>query len=84
MTRVLKVVNLSNYDGEDFEIVQVSPQLDEPIHKTIAPGETTFVEGVHKDGALLFKPVESKKPEPFRDDEGRQKVPYMETGFKSL
>ena len=89
MTRILKVVNLSNWDNEDYEIIQVG-YGGKPTVETIKPGESVFVSDCFQSGGVLFKPVKRKdadgnpmEPEAFRDDDGRQLLPYMGLEFRN-
>lgn len=74
MTRVLKVVNLSNYDGEDYIV----------NGNYIKPGEAVFVFDQYKQGYVQFTPVEGGEtvPMPFRNEDGKQLVPDMQLSFK--
>ena len=54
MTRRLVLVNLSNWDGEDYE-VKVEGQR---AIKTLAPGHCIELENVHSDVGLVATPVE--------------------------
>ena len=87
MSRTLKVVNLSNWDGEDYEIT-VLDYNGKPVQTTIAPGESTYVPGCHDHGAVLFRPVDRRLPDGqlvdkiFQNPEGEQVTPYMDLGFK--
>ena len=77
MSRILKVVNLSNWDGEDYEVV-TQTSSGAICQETLKPGEEVSIMDAHLKGAVLFRPTESKEPELFKDDEGKQMVPKMD------
>ena len=74
MTRQLHLVNLSNYDGEDYEIITVH---EHGVEKgVIKPGDSSYVPSYSKS-TIVAIPRESKTPEPFIDDNGKQLLPKM-------
>lgn len=83
MTRQLKVVNLSNHDGEDFVVSGPhvgSIMLDSAgeASKLVMPAESADVQLYAGETGLRIKAVDTKPPEPFRDAYGRQLSPEME------
>ena len=87
MTRTLEVVNLSNWDGEDYEVV-ILDHAGNPQKRVIKPGESMTVLNAHESGGILYKPVQRRDPEthdaidtPFYED-GKQVFPHMDLSFK--
>ena len=82
MTRQLEIVNLSNWDGEDYEVVYLS-HTGKPCGVIIKPGESTGVVQAHEAGGILYKPVQRCDEEgkvinkPFEDENGKQTFPTM-------
>ena len=64
MTRQIEIVNMSNWDGEDYEVTQLNHD-GKPITETLKPCERTYLRDGYKSGGILIRPVESKTPEPF-------------------
>ena len=73
MTRRIELVNLSNGDGEDYVITRPGETT-----RILKPGESMNLYGqdVHIDQ------LDSKEPQPFRNEDGAQVVPYMDLGFR--
>lgn len=64
MTRKIAIVNMSNWDGEDYEVTQMGHD-GKPITETLKPCERTFLRNSHLSGCLMVNPVKSKTPKPF-------------------
>ena len=81
MTRRIDIVNLSNWDGEDYDVYDAVTS-----HRLarLKPGESLMLSTWSNDQAALpiVVPVTSKTPEPFVDDDGKQVFPTMELGFE--
>ena len=80
MTRTLQITNMSNHDGEDYEIT-MEVYKGELVKYTIQPGETIMVENAHVANMMFYKPFESKEPVPFRNEDGEQMSPWMNVGI---
>ena len=82
MTRQLALVNLSNWDGEDFEIV--GPVFTGTIygsnkHIMLKPGEYVNLNVPYEgEATFVMNATESKKPVPFiSEDKQKQLTPEM-------
>ena len=82
MTRQIAVVNLSNWDGEDYVVAQ-----EYRLKPTrLKPGES--IQFVPNDKPITAEPVQEAEPEPFRapmmTNGGQRKgqvLPHMKTWF---
>ena len=79
MTRQLEIVNLSNWDGEDYE-VSFWDEDREAETQTIKPGESAVIPCYSKVGKIRVTPTESQKPKPFKKS-GKQITPQMTLDF---
>ena len=77
MTRRLCIVNLGNWDGEDYEVVYGKGEK-----ATLKPGESIAVHAYNETATIAATPIESKEPEPFRNQDGVQVTPQMKVGFE--
>ena len=77
MTRSLRIVNTSNWDGEDFK-VRMRPKSLLPTEWSevcLKPGEMT---NCYSDWELQIEKIESKDPKPFYLN-GKQVFPRIKT-----
>lgn len=82
MTRRLDIVNLSNWDGEDYDVVTTKESKHDASEKvTLKPGESLSVYP-HQLAAIAVVPSQSKELEPFRDESGAQVTPQMKVEFQ--
>lgn len=82
MTRKLVLVNLSNYDGEDYDVVTRDHDGNEQ-RRPLKPGESVIVPEGHKAGFVHFEPTEGRKPpESFRGADGRQMFPTLKLSIE--
>ena len=87
MTRQIAMVNLSNWDGEDYEIVTMDYN-GLPIRSTVRPGETLYLDDVHDTGGVLYKPVQRRQEDgtvidkPFYNEDGKQTSPTIQVDIK--
>ena len=87
MTRTLQIVNLSNWDGEDYE-VELENHDGSVVVKMIKPGESVMVMNSHKEGEVQYRPVQRRDEEgsvidePFYDENGVQVTPSMDISFR--
>ena len=79
MTRRLCIVNLSNWDGEDYEVV--TSELYAAEKMTLRPGESLDI-SPHETAAIAVQATESKELEPFRNQDGVQVTPQMKVAFE--
>ena len=77
MTRRIDIVNLSNWDGEDYDVYDA---VTGRRQARLAPGESTTLHSWSEDRAALpvVVPVTSKTPAPLTDDDGKQVFPVMD------
>ena len=82
MTRKLALVNLSNYDGEDYDVVYTDYEGKEHT-KSLKPGESTIIPCTHKPGSVRYAPTQGRDtPEPFRGADGRQMFPTLKLSIE--
>ena len=88
MTRRLELVNLSNGDGEDYEVT-LPNYLGDVTCVTLKPGERVSVGYSHVGGNIAFTPTQRKDTEtgevvdtPFYNEDGKQVVPNMYLEFQ--
>ena len=76
MTRIIGIVNLSNHQGEDYEIADASG-----VTVTVAPGECSYLSDSDSSQNVHVRPVESTPLEPFLNEEGNRVFPSIRIGF---
>lgn len=84
MTRKLELVNTSNAEGENFEIVEVNSRSGQVTKRVIPPGESLYVFECYESGTILFRPVQDGEPKAFTGENGKQVVPKMHVTFDEV
>lgn len=70
MARMLKVVNLSSHEGEDFVVDGM----------LLEPGDDCVIANVSDNGRLIqvVPSIPSDEPQPLQNDTGKQVAPKMD------
>ena len=80
MTRRLDLVNLSNWQHEDYEVTVYGE--GGVLERRMSPGTALSLHAYSDQMLIVIKKVETIEPEPFLGDDGNQITPGMEITFK--
>ena len=83
MTRSAEIVNTSNYDGEDLEVITIG---DSNVcdARVLRPGDYAHI-GAYVEGSksiVVLIPRTSKTPVPFVDEEGKRITPSLKVDLE--
>ena len=80
MTRSVTIVNTSNWEHEDVEVLPMYDNKGDAEKVTLKPGDSLSI-GPYTNGQLVrvrLQAVQPAEPVPFRDADGKQDLPRVD------